>query len=146
MKWFSKNVLIVWFFFTFIYIIVDFSILKDSNIGNDLRKSSFVTIIQTKSSARLLIETAIPIVNTEKILDILPSFDELKQFSFDQCAVVGNSANLIHSNLGQEIDNHDAIIRINWPLLKNLTKDYGSKTSFMVIIGKKTKIYYFFKK
>ncbi|XP_065840024.1 uncharacterized protein [Oscarella lobularis] len=33
----------------------------------------------------------------------------------DRCAVVGSSGNLLHYDLGQEIDEHDIVIRINPP-------------------------------
>ncbi|KAM8945870.1 alpha-N-acetylgalactosaminide alpha-2,6-sialyltransferase 1 [Pelodytes ibericus] len=46
------------------------------------------------------------------------------------CAVVGNGGILNGSNLGQEIDTHDYVFRVNGAVIKGFEKDVGSRTSF----------------
>ncbi|XP_019622217.1 PREDICTED: beta-galactoside alpha-2,6-sialyltransferase 2-like [Branchiostoma belcheri] len=49
------------------------------------------------------------------------------------CAVVGNSGILSKSGCGKAIDDHDFVIRINFPNLKDYEKDVGEKTNLMVV-------------
>mmetsp|Transcript_7554 Transcript_7554/g.19451 ORF Transcript_7554/g.19451 Transcript_7554/m.19451 type:complete len:255 (+) Transcript_7554:1463-2227(+) len=46
------------------------------------------------------------------------------------CALVGNSGILLGSNIGTKIDAHDAVMRINFPPLRNFENDVGSKTTY----------------
>ncbi|XP_078579604.1 uncharacterized protein LOC144863856 isoform X1 [Branchiostoma floridae x Branchiostoma japonicum] len=49
------------------------------------------------------------------------------------CAVVGNSGIISQSGCGKAIDEHDFVIRMNFPNLKDHKKDVGEKTSLMVV-------------
>jgi hypothetical protein len=44
---------------------------------------------------------------------VLPAKPPFKPRQFSTCAVVGNSGNLLFTNLGSEIDAHDAVFRDN---------------------------------
>ncbi|XP_066264908.1 alpha-N-acetylgalactosaminide alpha-2,6-sialyltransferase 2-like [Branchiostoma lanceolatum] len=46
------------------------------------------------------------------------------------CAVVGNSGIMRGSGLGQEIDKHDFVFRVNAAITKGFEKDVGNRTSF----------------
>ncbi|XP_043859221.1 alpha-N-acetylgalactosaminide alpha-2,6-sialyltransferase 1 [Dromiciops gliroides] len=46
------------------------------------------------------------------------------------CAVVGNGGILKRSQLGQEIDSHDYVFRVNGALINGYEQDVGTRTSF----------------
>ncbi|XP_036613863.1 alpha-N-acetylgalactosaminide alpha-2,6-sialyltransferase 1 [Trichosurus vulpecula] len=46
------------------------------------------------------------------------------------CAVVGNGGILKRSQMGQEIDSHDYVFRVNGALITGYEKDVGTRTSF----------------
>ncbi|CAJ0939923.1 unnamed protein product, partial [Ranitomeya imitator] len=47
-----------------------------------------------------------------------------------RCAVVGNGGILNGSGMGQEIDSHDYVFRMNGAITKGFEKDVGNRTSF----------------
>ncbi|XP_040295021.1 alpha-N-acetylgalactosaminide alpha-2,6-sialyltransferase 2-like [Bufo bufo] len=47
-----------------------------------------------------------------------------------RCAVVGNGGILNGSGMGQEIDSHDYVFRVNGAITKGFEKDVGERTSF----------------
>ena len=51
-------------------------------------------------------------------------------------AVIGNSGILLEKKLGNEIDNHDLVIRCNLARVKGFEEHVGSKTSIRCIAGK----------
>ncbi len=53
---------------------------------------------------------------------------------YGTCAVVGSSGHLIHADFGDEIDQHDAVIRINIPPVgRRYHKMVGSRTTWLVM-------------
>ena len=46
------------------------------------------------------------------------------------CALVGNSRTLLKSQFGEEIDGHEAVMRVNFAPVKNFKKDVGMKTTY----------------
>jgi len=46
------------------------------------------------------------------------------------CALVGNSGTLLKSQFGEEIDGHDAVMRVNFAPVKNFKRDVGVKTTY----------------
>eukprot|EP00193_Tetraselmis_chui_P016506 CAMPEP_0177783202 /NCGR_PEP_ID=MMETSP0491_2-20121128/18955_1 /TAXON_ID=63592 /ORGANISM="Tetraselmis chuii, Strain PLY429" /LENGTH=228 /DNA_ID=CAMNT_0019303713 /DNA_START=181 /DNA_END=868 /DNA_ORIENTATION=- len=46
------------------------------------------------------------------------------------CALVGNSGILLDSKMGQAIDRHEAVMRINYPPTRGFEDDVGSKTTY----------------
>ena len=57
--------------------------------------------------------------------------DEPK-FEFKTCAVVGNSGVTLLKEYGEEIDNHDAVVRINMAPIRGFEK-YVGKRAFDVV-------------
>ena len=55
--------------------------------------------------------------------------------NFDSCAVVGSGSSLLNSGFGTDIDNHDAVFRINSAPTKGFHQDVGSFTTFRVSYG-----------
>lgn len=47
-------------------------------------------------------------------------------------AVVGNSGKLLHTNHGEAIDSHDAVIRFNWAPTEGYEKHVGTKTTIRI--------------
>uniref|UniRef100_A0A4W3JYJ1 alpha-N-acetylgalactosaminide alpha-2,6-sialyltransferase n=1 Tax=Callorhinchus milii TaxID=7868 RepID=A0A4W3JYJ1_CALMI len=47
-----------------------------------------------------------------------------------RCAVIGNGGILNNSNMGEEIDKHDYVFRVNGAIVKGFEKDVGRRTSF----------------
>ncbi|KAK3268043.1 glycosyltransferase 29 protein [Cymbomonas tetramitiformis] len=62
---------------------------------------------------------------------VLPT-DDFKH-RYDTCAVVGNSGSLVNSNLGNAIDDHDAVFRFHNAPTHHFEADVGSKTQFQVL-------------
>ena len=58
--------------------------------------------------------------------------DEPK-FEFKTCAVVGNSGVTLLKEYGEEIDNHDAVVRINMAPIRGFEKYVGKRTTFDVV-------------
>ncbi|XP_077985211.1 beta-galactoside alpha-2,6-sialyltransferase 1-like [Glandiceps talaboti] len=51
---------------------------------------------------------------------------------YNTCAVVMNSDALRDSNMGRDIDSHDAVLRFNVAPIKGFEKDVGSKTTIRI--------------
>jgi hypothetical protein len=97
------------------------------------------TVVETKATSALVIETAVPVVATETVLRALPLHDPFMWPSLRSrlrtCAVVGNSGILLDARLGVEIDAHDAVFRFNWPPIaeSQYRADLGRKTTHMFV-------------
>lgn len=96
------------------------------------------TVVETKATSALVIETAVPVVSTEAVLRALPLHDPFVAESTSRlrtCAVVGNSGILRDARLGVEIDAHDAVFRFNWPPIAEAQyrADLGRKTTHMFV-------------
>ena len=63
------------------------------------------------------------------------NFENWKQINFNSCAVVGSGPSLLNSGYGTDIDNHDAVFRINSAPTKGFHSDVGSFTTFRVSYG-----------
>eukprot|EP01018_Ginkgo_biloba_P015691 Gb_14233 [translate_table: standard] len=65
---------------------------------------------------------------------VLPSKPPFHPRQFETCAVVGNSGDLLKNEFGQEIDDHDAVIRDNEaPVNKKYAKYVGMKRNFRLV-------------
>ncbi|ONK68851.1 uncharacterized protein A4U43_C05F16680 [Asparagus officinalis] len=66
---------------------------------------------------------------------ILPSKPPFHPRQFKTCAVVGNSGDLLKTEFGQEIDEHDAVFRDNEaPVNKKYAKYVGLKRDFRLVV------------
>ena len=63
------------------------------------------------------------------------NFENWKSMNFNSCAVVGSGPSLLNSGYGTDIDNHDAVFRINSAPTKGFHSDVGSFTTFRVSYG-----------
>eukprot|EP00873_Tetraselmis_striata_P014529 jgi/Tetstr1/434793/TSEL_023843.t1 len=61
-------------------------------------------------------------------LDLLPYNDT--RWRFGTCAIISNSGSLLHSRYGNEIDAHDAVMRINHAPVMGFRRFVGIKTTF----------------
>eukprot|EP00854_Cymbomonas_tetramitiformis_P000802 gene802-1282_t len=52
------------------------------------------------------------------------------KWRYSSCALVSNSGELLSKRMGEEIDSHDAVIRMNFPPVKGFEPFVGSKTTF----------------
>ena len=73
--------------------------------------------------------------NNLKAPDGSHNFKNWKHMNFDSCAVVGSGPSLLNSGYGVDIDNHDAVFRINSAPTKGFHQDVGSFTTFRVSYG-----------
>eukprot|EP00899_Mesostigma_viride_P016726 jgi/Mesvir1/25054/Mv11898-RA.1 len=55
------------------------------------------------------------------------------RFHFESCAVVGNSGVLLLKQNGQDIDSHDAVIRLNMAPVRGYEQYVGRRTTFNVV-------------
>jgi casein kinase II subunit alpha len=104
-----------------------------------------VTVVETKATSALVIESAVPVVATAAVLRALPLHDPFVTVdlqsgravgtrAYRTCAVVGNSGILLGARLAVEIDAHDAVMRVNWPPLTSAYRaDVGHKTTHMFV-------------
>ena len=58
------------------------------------------------------------------------NFLDSKSVCHKTCAIVGNSGTMLHKDQGEEIDAHDAVLRINYPPIHKFEKHVGSKTTY----------------
>ncbi len=80
----------------------------------------------------------INVLHNEEYKDHFPEEDPYKTKEFESTAVVGNSGSLLNSGRGEEIDEHDKVIRFNTAPIGNYDGDVGSRTDFRVSIGSLT--------
>eukprot|EP00249_Psilotum_nudum_P000594 c12655_g1_i1 orf=243-1622(+) len=65
---------------------------------------------------------------------VLPAKPPFKPRQFAKCAVVGNSGDLLKTEFGKEIDEHDVVIRDNEaPVNKKYSKFVGLKRDFRIV-------------
>ncbi|XP_072501917.1 alpha-N-acetylgalactosaminide alpha-2,6-sialyltransferase 1 isoform X3 [Notamacropus eugenii] len=69
-----------------------------------------------------------PSVSQQQLL--LAAHSQTGGFQCIRCAVVGNGGILKRSQMGQEIDSHDYVFRVNGALINGYEKDVGTRTSF----------------
>ena len=69
----------------------------------------------------------------EEILEKLPESDPPSTATIDTCAVVGNSWILANSSMGQLIDNHSAVIRLNDAPVVGFESDVGTRCTHRLI-------------
>lgn len=77
----------------------------------------------------------INVLHNDEYKNHFPEKDPYGLGEFERIAVVGNSGSLLDSGLGEEIDNHDKVIRFNTAPIGNYANDVGSRTDFRVSIG-----------
>ncbi|KAK9748266.1 hypothetical protein RND81_02G046400 [Saponaria officinalis] len=69
----------------------------------------------------------------EKLSLVLPHTPPYYPRQFHQCAVVGNSADLLKTKFGKEIDSYDAVFRQNGAPIQNYSEYVGSKSTFRLL-------------
>ena len=62
-----------------------------------------------------------------------PEIDPFYSKVYDRCAVVGNSAVLLHMRNGELIDAHDAVFRFNGGVTEKFKPYVGTKTTFRLV-------------
>lgn len=62
--------------------------------------------------------------------ETLPEEESAATKTHRACALVGNSGTLLKSQFGEEIDGHDAVMRVNFAPVKNFKRDVGVKTTY----------------
>ena len=74
------------------------------------------------------------------LVEQLPREDEdHNEFSFGTCAIVGNSGAILGKGYGKEIDEKDAVWRVNYAPIDGFEKDVGYRTTFDLINQQHTK-------
>tara|TARA_B000000441_G_scaffold131425_1_gene115982 strand:+ start:61 stop:1680 length:1620 start_codon:yes stop_codon:yes gene_type:complete len=74
------------------------------------------------------------------LIEQLPREDEdHNEFSFGTCAIVGNSGAILGKRYGTEIDEKDAVWRVNYAPIDGFEKDVGYRTTFDFINQQHTK-------
>ena len=66
----------------------------------------------------------------EVLGETLPDEEKRATKTHATCALVGNSGTLLKSQFGEEIDGHEAVMRVNFAPVKNFKKDVGMKTTY----------------
>ncbi|XP_021286093.1 sialyltransferase-like protein 2 [Herrania umbratica] len=69
----------------------------------------------------------------EKLSLVLPETPPYVPRQFAQCAVIGNSGDLLKTRFGKEIDSYDVVIRENGAPFENYTEYVGKKSSFRLL-------------
>ncbi|XP_020092735.1 sialyltransferase-like protein 4 isoform X2 [Ananas comosus] len=69
----------------------------------------------------------------EKLSRVLPETPPYVPRQFGRCAVIGNSGDLLKTELGEEIDGYDVVVRENGAPIQNYTKYVGSKSTFRLL-------------
>mmetsp|Transcript_28855 Transcript_28855/g.92128 ORF Transcript_28855/g.92128 Transcript_28855/m.92128 type:complete len:413 (+) Transcript_28855:166-1404(+) len=65
------------------------------------------------------------------LYDALPKKEP--RYDFEECAVVGNSGQLLNKDYGEQIDASDAVLRINNAPIAGFDKHVGTKTTFNLV-------------
>ena len=65
--------------------------------------------------------------------------EDHNEFSFGTCAIVGNSGAILGKRYGTEIDEKDAVWRVNYAPIDGFEKDVGYRTTFDLINQQHTK-------
>ena len=74
------------------------------------------------------------------LIEQLPREDEdHNEFGFGTCAIVGNSGAILGKRYGTEIDEKDAVWRVNYAPIDGFEKDVGYRTTFDLINQQHTK-------
>lgn len=74
-------------------------------------------------------------LRNKKYRKYYPNNDKFEINQFSSTAVVGNSGSLLGSEFGDQIDDHECIIRFNNAPIEGYEKDVGKKTTFRISIG-----------
>ncbi|KAM6594778.1 hypothetical protein CsatA_002481 [Cannabis sativa] len=69
----------------------------------------------------------------EKLSLVLPETPPYIPRQFAQCAVIGNSGDLLKTKFGKEIDTYDAVFRENGAPIQNYTDHVGRKSTFRLL-------------
>ncbi|XP_021908919.1 sialyltransferase-like protein 2 [Carica papaya] len=69
----------------------------------------------------------------EKLSLVLPEIPPYYPRQFGQCAVIGNSGDLLRTKFGKEIDSYDAVVRENGAPIQNYTDHVGKKSTFRLL-------------
>ncbi|XP_059444076.1 sialyltransferase-like protein 2 [Corylus avellana] len=69
----------------------------------------------------------------EKLSLVLPDMPPYFPRQFGQCAVIGNSGDLLKTRFGKEIDGYDAVIRENGAPIQNYSDYVGKKSTFRLL-------------
>ncbi|XP_074278386.1 sialyltransferase-like protein 2 [Silene latifolia] len=69
----------------------------------------------------------------EKLSLVLPQAPPYYPRQFHRCAVIGNSADLLKTKFGKEIDSYDVIFRQNGAPIQNYSEYVGSKSTFRLL-------------
>uniref|UniRef100_A0A061SB48 beta-galactoside alpha-(2,6)-sialyltransferase n=1 Tax=Tetraselmis sp. GSL018 TaxID=582737 RepID=A0A061SB48_9CHLO len=70
---------------------------------------------------------------TKNVMELLPAKEVLDPVTYKSCAVVGSSDNLLRQFLGDEINDHDVIIRFNGATTKGYEKHVGRLTNIRFV-------------
>ncbi|KAK3240041.1 glycosyltransferase 29 protein [Cymbomonas tetramitiformis] len=73
------------------------------------------------------------------LLTVLPQKD--RSWRYRTCAVVGNSGQLLRAEAGAEIDQHDAVFRINYAPTAGFEAHVGNRTTFDIINQQHAKVF-----
>ncbi|TNN34547.1 Beta-galactoside alpha-2,6-sialyltransferase 2 [Liparis tanakae] len=96
-------------------------------------RSATELLCQLKAQARLLtVDGSEPPFSGLGWAGLVPP-RPLERSGFRSCAVVTSAGAILHSGLGKEIDNHDAVLRFNAAPTAGYERDVGNKTTIRVI-------------